>query len=178
MRPFNLLRYVRENLPNDLAAVSRGPRAAIFPHLTPAEKALIHCYTRDEGEPTPGLEEVLAKLPPYTGQVYSGQYLAPDTLAAIRQALQQGRSLHWPAFLSTTSFAPIAMMFLRTSEKNTLLLIESRTGRLIEKISYYGPHGAVPGQNEREVLFAPGGRFAVVALEPADGYTRVTLREV
>ncbi len=178
MTPTALHRYVTRNLSADLAAVSRGPRAHVFPHLSPAEKALIHCYSRAEGEPTPGLKAVLAKLPPYMGQVYSGQYLAPDTLASLAQALREGRSLQWPTFLSTTYFAPIAMMFLRTPGKNTLLVIESRTGRLIEELSHYGSHGAVPGQNEREVLFAPGVRLAVVALEPADGYTRVTLREV
>ena len=70
------------------------------------------------------------------------------------------------------------MQFLRTARKNCLFVIESKTGRLIEAAAKYGPHGQAPGQNEREVLFAPHTKFDVLAVVDEPDYTRITLDEL
>ncbi|MFD2783999.1 hypothetical protein [Hymenobacter rubripertinctus] len=76
------------------------------------------------------------------------------------------------------------MQFLRTTGKNCLFVIQSKSGRLIEAVAKYGIHGLAPGQNEYEVLFSPQTRFDVLAVEDVlspnkeRDYTRITLDEL
>lgn len=174
-----LHQYVSQTIPGALATVSQRGWESICPQLTSAEKALIYYYT-EEGDflAEPDFIAALHKLPPHSGKVYSGVQLWPEQLAVLQQALEQRRAVPWPYFLPTSQKPTIAMYALRTTHKNAFFIIQSRTGRSVEALSFYGPNGLGAGQNEAEVLFAPGVQFAVVALEPADGYTRVTLREV
>lgn len=194
MRQRELEAYLKRNHPDALWAVQNGPRAAALPELTAADKALLYYYTSD-GYKTlnaglhahpganssvvgQGLVAALAKLPPYEGEVQSGVLLRASELLFYRECARTATPVHWPAFLSASLKPGIAMQFLRTSRKNCLFVLQSRTGRLIEAVAEFGLYGLAPGQNEREVLFAPGTVFDVLAVVDEPDYTRVVLDEL
>ncbi|WP_157807357.1 ADP-ribosyltransferase domain-containing protein [Hymenobacter chitinivorans] len=90
-----------------------------------------------------------------------------------RARVQDRQPVSWPAFLSASYKVSTARKYLYTP-KNCLLIIQSRTGRLIEELSRFG----VDGQNEHEVLFAPNTQFEVVEVADETGYTRIVLDEL
>ena len=91
-----------------------GGYVAALPQLSVAEKALLYHYTEDgydalntalhdhSGEASSALgqamEAVLAKLPPFVGEVFSGAWLRRSELAHYRACAQTGAPVRWPAF--------------------------------------------------------------------------------
>jgi hypothetical protein len=194
MRQRELLSYINRINPDALRAVQAGPRAAALPELTAADKALIYHYSEDGYEALndylhansgandsvlgQGLVAALKKLPPYEGEVQSGIWLRASELQFYRGCARTATPVRWPAFLSATLKPGIAMQFLRSARKNCLFVIQSRTGRLIEAVAKTGLYGQAPGQNEREVLFAPQTEFDVLAVVDETDYTRIVLDEL
>jgi hypothetical protein len=86
-------------------------------------------------------------LPVFTAEVYA----ASTTLD--RAVLAEGAVLSSPTILSATSLWPIAVEGLNFEKEGTVLIIQSKSGRLISS------HAAF--SFESEVLFLPGVRFRV-----------------
>lgn len=183
-----LAEYLQHYCPEGWRAVQEGRRATALPMLTTIDKAAIYHYTDDGFEALnqklhasgghnstlfgQGLAAALAKLPIHIGQVNSGVYLRPEQFHYYRAGTAE--PVNWPAFLSASSTIGIARYYLHTRQKNCLFEIQSRTGRLIEGISKFG----IDGQNEHEVLFAPGTQFEVQTVTAEPGYTRIVLDEL
>lgn len=202
MRQREIEAYAKQHYATAWQAVQRGLRATALSeyNLTNADKAFLYEYSSGGYETLnaqlhahpgtntsvleQGLVKALEKLPPYEGEVLSGVLLRPSELLFYRACHLKGRPVHWPAFLSATLRPGLAMQFLRGARKNCLFVIQSKTGRLIEAIAEMGLFGAAPGQNEREVLFAPGVAFEVLAVQEvltaagATDYTRIVLDEL
>lgn len=184
-----LAEYLQHYCPEGWQAVRRGRRATALPGLTAIDKAAIYYYSDDGYEALnrtlhisgghnntlfgQGLAAALAKLPAYTSEASSGVQLWPEQLRHYHARAEDGQPVSWPAFLSASQNASIARQYL-SPERNCLFVIQSRTGRLIEKISKYG----VDGQNEHEVLFAPNTQFEVQRVANEPGYTRIVLDEL
>ena len=194
MRQREILTHAKKYLPEALRIVQAGGYATALPQLTAAEKALLYHYTEDGydalnaglhtslgvslGSFGQGLVTALAKLPPHVGEAFSGVRLRTSELQFYQSCALSGTPVRWPAFLSATLKDSIAMMFLRTEQKNGLFVMQSKTGRLIETVAKHGVHGQASGQNEYEVLFAPQTEFDVLAVEDEPDYTRITLDEL
>lgn len=194
MRQREILAYAKKACPDALRIVQTGGYATALPQLSAAEKAVLYHYTEDGYEalnatlhahPRAALPElgralvtILTKLPPYAEAAYCGVHLSPRELQFYRACARSATPVHWPAFLSTSLRARMAMRFLRTEPKNCLVVIQSKTGRLIEEVAKWGIHGLAPGQNEAEVLFAPQTTFDVLAVVDEPDYTRITLDEL
>ena len=94
------------------------------------------------------LEEALAQLPRYSGEVYRGIGIVPD-----KEQYAVGREVTWSAFSSTSVKWKVAHGFL-TGGSGMVFAIRSRSGREIQQYSYYN--------SEAEVLFPPSRRFRVI----------------
>lgn len=185
-----LAKYLIQYCPTGWRAVQSGRRSSVLLHLDAVDKAAIYHYS-DEGYEAlnrqlhasggnnsslfgQGLAAALGKLPAYVGLVSSGVFLPPAQIQYYRACAQDGQPVSWPAFLSASQKNTIALQYLRSSEKNCLFIIQSRTGRLIAELSQFG----VDGQNEYEVLFVPHTRFEVLEVASETGYTRIVLDEL
>ncbi len=188
------LAYARKQLPVELARMNRGGYASACPELTAAEKALIHKYSfngstalnqelhasggLNDSAFGQGLASALARLPCYDGPIVrSGGYLSPTELLAYAIYAATEASITWPAFLSTSTSAAVAKYYLEHGNNVLFLITPPKTGRFIEELSYYGPHGPDPGYPEAEVLLLPNTRFNVLAVRPATSYTEIVLEE-
>lgn len=133
-----------------------------------------------------GLATTLEKLPPYEGVTYSAAWWSPAELLELQiRAASAGLPFqfdvkHWPTFLSSSLSIKVAKQHLNYSPKNCLLFITSRTGRWVEALSRYGPHGPNPAVSEWEILFLPGTRFEIVSvtLGHATAFCEIELQEV
>lgn len=185
-----LAHYLQHCCPVGWRAVQSGRRNHSLRRLTVVDKAAIYHYSDDGYEALnrqlhlsgghnhtlfgQGLVAALAKLPAYEGLAYSGVYLHPAQGQHYRACAQDGQPVSWPAFLSASQKDSLARQYLSAGSKNSLFVIQSRTGRLIADVSKYG----VDGQNEYEVLFAPNTAFEVSAVTSETGYTRIVLDEL
>lgn len=200
MNPAQLLVYVSQYLPDELRLMQAGAYATACPELSAAEKAVVYHYTHTGSQAVnqalyasngnndtlfgQALAAALHKLPPFAGQqVFSAAWLTLAQWQQVRAAadgrtLVDAAPLSWPAFLSTSRSPRIAEQHLNYPPKNCLFSIQSRTGRLVEALSYYGPHGPDPGLNEREVLFLPNTQFAVIGIDSATPLPEIGLVEL
>ena len=191
--------YVSQYLPDELQLMQTGGYATAHPELTPQEKALLYHYTYTGSQSlnvpmyhnggvltTPfglGMAAALRKLPLYSGVVHSAAQWEVAELRALQLRVAVGQvaiSLgvkRWPAFLSASRSRAVAKQHLNYSPKNCLLSIFSKTGRLIESLSHYGPNGPDSAANEQEVLFLPAALFRVVAVRQTTSFTEIELLE-
>lgn len=110
------------------------------------------------------LESALAKLPPHDGVVLRVAELTPAALESYRAAALSGTTLTERGFISATQLLDAAL------EGDGILAIESRTGRDVSLLSQ--------DPSTREVVFAAGSRFEVLAvLSAPERTTAVLLRE-
>jgi hypothetical protein len=200
MNQSQLSAYVSQHLPAELRLMQTGGYAAACPELVPAEKAVIYHYTHvgsseanralhdsNGSTDTPfgqALATALAKLPPFKGQqLFSAAWLTQPRwqqllVAAADTAMPDLAPLPWPAFLSASQALLVAEQHLNYSPKSCLLSIRSKTGRLVESLSHYGPNGPDPAQNEREVIFLPNTQFSVISLNLATPWPEIGLVEL
>ena len=198
-----LLDFTKPPLLNALAAIQSGGYATSHPHLTAEEKALIYYYTatgstqinralhdglgEQANELIEPLVKAVQKMPIYTGNAYSAAHLSQSELDRLRMAAETGDTLltagliQWPAFLSATRSPRIAKRHLHytaaPTPHNCLFLINSRQGRAIELLSYYGPNGRDPFDGEQEILFLPNTMFQVVGMDFTSALPQIELIE-
>ncbi len=112
----------------------------------------------------------LDKLPDYTGAVYRGTTLDPKYLAPY----QVGQVVQEAAFTSTSHDPSVATAFQGGApppgKVNVTYIIQSKHGKEVENISYYG--------GEAEVLFKSGTKFKVLNRTDGAGSTTIYLEEV
>lgn len=200
MNQTELLAYVSQHLPTELRLMQTGGYATACPELSDAEKAVIYYYTytgsstinhvlhtgKGENGALVGqaLASALSKLPPLSNElVFSAAWLPPPDwqhllAAAAGTGLLDTLPLRWPAFLSASQVLRVAEQHLNYSPKSCLLAIRSKTGRLVEAVSHYGPNGPDPAQNEREVVFLPSTQFQVVNIGGATRWPEIGLVEL
>ncbi len=111
------------------------------------------------------LGNALESIPtPYPDQVYRGVSLTNDQLSRYRVAAQSGHAIIEPFFISTS--ADLTKAFPR----NTMFFINTKSGRLIEKISQ--------SKLEREVLIPAGKSFNVTDVIDTPGLIEIYMDEI
>lgn len=111
------------------------------------------------------LNEALDKLPSHKGTVFRGADLTTEQLETYRKALESNTPIVKNEFLSTSKNRYEAF------ERNTKYKITSKTGKSIEKLSYF--------KNEKEILFKVGTRFKILNVyEDSQGINRIEMEEL
>ena len=205
MRQRELVSFVKKNLPAELLLVQAGGYTTALPQLNAFEKAVLYAYTTDDhyGPLNQALYNsagtnilplgqaivtVLRKLERHVGTVHRAAFLSAAQLRAYSRLAALGSTVTWPAFMSTSKSKKVATDWVDGTTKNCLFLIETRKGKCIEDISYYGPNTPDPALagNEEEVLFVPNTTFSVLAVtyvpalagSGATAYYEVVLGEI
>lgn len=110
------------------------------------------------------LNQGLDKLPSYQGTVFRGADLSSEQIETYKKALESNTPVVKNEFLSSSRERKTAF------NKNTVYRILSKTGKSIEKMSYF--------ENEKEVLFKAGTKFKVVKIDDLGGQYSVELEEL
>jgi len=153
-----------------------------FRQLSLEETAIIHYYTssgfKELNEMLAGkigsntflkvfdetLYEALKKLPNYKGTVWRRQYLTPERLKYYKN--NEGKTISKPVYLSTSSSKETVEAIY--GNRNTLFVIESKTGKSINAISEYG-EAFDDVDSEFEVLLLKGTNFLVKKVDEKAG---------
>lgn len=166
--------YSQKYLKQECLEIRSSAKFEFHPELTLFEKALIYKYSVDgyleinqrlrikEGKNTTTfgklLTEALGKLRNYTSLVYRKVQLTKSQQMIYKKSFANDLRVKEPAFSSTTKVKEIAMLF----PGNTLFIINSKTGKDIEKIAKFGYQNIY---NEYEVLFLPNREFEVLEID-------------
>ena len=118
------------------------------------------------------LNEALSKLPDFKGLVMRGAILNKRTKDFYTQLAGTANTFVEPAFVSTSKSFGTANMYSRA---DTLFFIESRHGKEIEQLSFFGTDSPA---NEKEVLLRSRALFLVEQVERIKYTTHVFLKEV
>lgn len=110
------------------------------------------------------LKYALQKLPAFTGQVYRGARLPESDIELYQNALENGKPIVHKYFTSSTY--DIGKKF----SGNAMFFIESKNGRMVEKLSSY--------PNEKEVLFNSGTEFKVTQIIKEGERVQIFLEEL
>lgn len=106
----------------------------------------------------------MEKLPTYQGEVYRGADLPPEAINKYKKALETGKPITENYYLSTSRLEEKAF------DKNTSYIIQSKTGKMVEDISYF--------QSEREVLFREGTKFKILKVDFENGKNLIYMEEI
>jgi len=126
--------------------------------LRTGDKALLSKFQPVIEAAASGLNKMTEKI--FTGTVYRGAYL-PES---VRNAYKVGANVTEKAFTSTSR------SFSDKFTGNTVFVINSKTGKMIEEMSTFA--------NEKEVLFAPGTVFKVVAKTIEGKVTKILMEQI
>eukprot|EP00438_Fugacium_kawagutii_P015653 Skav229950 [mRNA] locus=scaffold2665:198408:198848:- [translate_table: standard] len=96
----------------------------------------------------------MASLKPYQGVVFRGM----PNRKYIEEHYEQGRSIEWGAFSSTSTSSQQAIGFMKDTNNGVLLKIKVKSGRVLGRVSFFPSEG--------EVLLSPKCRFTVISEEP------------
>lgn len=105
-----------------------------------------------------GLTKLTDKI--FTGTVYRGAYLH----AAVKDTYQVGSRITEKAFTSTSR------AFNEKFSGNTIFVIQSKTGKMIDELSQFA--------GEQEVIFSPGTVFKVIAKTVEGTKTKILMEQV
>lgn len=100
----------------------------------------------------------MQKLNNYTSVVYRKVQLTKVQQNIYKEAFTNGTYVKEYSFLSTSKVKALVMLI----PGNTLFIINSRTGKDIEKIAKFGEGSAY---NEYEVLFEPNRQFDILEVD-------------
>ena len=152
------------------------------PHLTQWERLAIWIYSTTQGRwyrsindalwdgnPSDDIEAIchlltsgLKKLRSYQGKVYRG--IRVENLNAFLARYKIDAEMDWPAFTSATIERAYAQI------GNVSFMIQSQNGRVLGPYANY--------QTEQEVIFLPGSRFRVKAVERTANKAIIDLVEI
>ena len=166
--------YCQNKLLKECQEIKASERNVLHPELNLYEKALIYKYSSDgyvelnkklrssKGKNSTDFGKLLAnaleKIDNYTSTVYRKVQLTKTQQKVYKEALHNNSFVKEPTFSSTSKVRDLAMLF----PGNTLFIINSKTGKDIEKITKFGYKDV---HNEYEVLFLPNRKFEVLEFD-------------
>lgn len=180
--------YSQKYLIHECREIQASKRHAFHPELTLSEKALIYKYSDDgylklneklrsnKGKNTAVfgklLVKALGKLNDYSSLTYRKVQLTRGQQNIYKKASDTGLYVKEPAFSSTSKIKDLAILF----PGNTLFIINSKTGKDIEKIAKFGYEDPY---NEYEVLFLPNREFEVLEIDDSiSDLLLITMEEI
>jgi len=161
------------NVPAQVGKPPTGPDlAALRDYTSPmTHEALNQALRQDAGAAAPAVQQqaenlssALAKIPPYSGEVYRGVSLSDAELAAASRRYLPGNVITEHAFTSATMDRGLSFPGRLRFE------IISKTGRPIADYSL--------AAMEQEIVFDQGTQFQVVEARLAGGTLHVRLQEL
>jgi len=180
-----LKEYVEKRLSSELEIIQRKRSRKPLQELNIYEETLIYYYTIDgyeklnedlrEGKENSYeifLNAALDKLSDYVGIVYRGIELTKNQIESLKIAEIENKEITEQAFVSSSKSLLIAKQYSRA---NTEVSIISKTGKEIEKYSFYGVDNP---QNEQEVLFKSKTKFSVLGVDESEDITKIVLEEI
>lgn len=178
--------YVKKNLLQELSVIEKST-IHIDVNLTVYEKAIIYKYS-DEGfrETNKSLRisdgsnfddfgillySSISKLPDFKGIVYRKVYLSNNELDIYIQAFKNQTIVKEFAFISTSKFISIAILWAGLTRyiPNCLFVIYTKAGKEIELMSKFS--------NEKEVLLKPNSKFNVLNIFQEPDFIQITMEE-
>jgi hypothetical protein len=178
----------RYSVRDSLEQVTSHNLAELYPQLTAAELLAIHHYSRGASYPFNAakrnpidmseffttfdklLQSGLDKLPNYEGRVYRGTSLPEHyILSKYKEAADNNTQVSEDAYTSCSKTDEVLEEYMNRSDHpkdvNVIFIIESKTGKDIEGISYFGKNFP-DNDNHREVLYQPGVNYYVTKVKP------------
>lgn len=118
------------------------------------------------------IESALSKLPDYKGVVYRGMHIQKDEpFYDSILSLSEGDEVQFPNFSSSSTNERRGRYFSRGVGRSVFLEIESKSGKFIDNLSYFG--------NENEVLFKRNSKFKVIeSHDMGDSTKKLKLKEI
>jgi hypothetical protein len=180
--------YAQKKLVKECEEIRAGNIHTFHPELSLYEKSLIYKYSSDgysyvnsrlranKGRNTTIfgklLAQVLRKITNYTSIAYRKVQLTKGEQDVYKKSFRNGAPVREPSFSSTSKMKELAMLF----PGNTLFIINSKTGKDIEKIAKFGFKHI---HNEYEVLFLPNCTFEVLEIdEMSKNLLVITMEEI
>jgi len=178
-----LQEFVKNRLSSELQELKNKGIGQANSQLNDFEKTLIYYYSLEgyqsinenlrEGlisDYESHLNDALAKLPNHEGLVYRGIELSKTQIDYYIDSFESKSTINELAFISCSTSLLIAHNY-----GNTTMTIVSKTGKMIENLSFYGLNS---GQNEKEVLFQSKTTFKVLDVEQENDYINLILEEI
>jgi SPP1 gp7 family putative phage head morphogenesis protein len=131
------------------------------------------------------LDSALDRLPNYTNTVYRGTIASDKIVALYREAYtSESKIITHQFFTSSSREFDIANGFtkfrkLKLGEKPMIMIIESKTGKIIEKLSEAGEFfESDKNMYQKEVLFKRNTKFEVVFFDDTGEFIDIILKEM